>query len=119
MQGKSGIILCGGVFFTLLVEASKERISKRDGRKGKKGDVKDEYIIPIKVGREEALKGCPIEVSTALIQQRKMPKVPKISLEDDVVIYRPFYIVECLNEDNENFHILFDAVTGDFSLLDS
>lgn len=82
-------------------------------------NVKDEYIIPIKVGREEALKGCPIEVSTVLIQQRKMPKVPKISLEDDVVIYRPFYIVECLNEDNENFHILFDAVTGDFSLLDS
>lgn len=45
MQGKSGIVLCGGVFFTMLVEASKERISKRDGRKGKKGDVKDEYIM--------------------------------------------------------------------------
>lgn len=82
-------------------------------------DVKDEYIVPQKVTREEALEGCPIEVSTALIQARKMPKIPKIQLEDDVVIYKPFYIVECLNEDDENFHILFDAVTGDFSLLNA
>lgn len=82
-------------------------------------NVKDEYIIPIKVEREEALEGCPIEVSTALIQARKMPKVPKITLDDDVVIYKPFYMVECLNDDDEYFHILFDAVTGDFSLLDS
>ena len=57
-------------------------------------EVKDEYVVSQKITREEALEGCPIEVSTALIQARKMPKIPTIQLEDDVVIYKPFYIVE-------------------------
>ncbi len=37
--------LCGGVFFTLLVEASRERVSPTKGYKGIKGDVRDEYIM--------------------------------------------------------------------------
>lgn len=82
-------------------------------------DVDEDLVMPIKVDREEVLQKCPIEVSTELIRMRKMPKIPMITLADDEVIYKPFYIVECLNESDEHFHILFDAVTGDFSLLNS
>ena len=31
----------------------------------------------------------------------------------------PFFIVECLNDDKEVFHILFDTVTGEYSLLNA
>ena len=37
--------LCGGVFFTLLVEASKERISPSKAIKGMRGNTKDHLIM--------------------------------------------------------------------------
>ncbi|MBO5597628.1 MAG: hypothetical protein J5943_03365 [Oribacterium sp.] len=45
MADQTAPYLCGGVFFTLLVEASRERVSPTKGYKGIKGDVRDEYIM--------------------------------------------------------------------------
>jgi len=82
-------------------------------------EVEEQYMMPLKADRDQAIKDCPIEVSSFLMSSKKMPRIPDIIYRDEELIYRPFYIVECKNEDGENFHILFDTVTGDFSLLNA
>jgi len=75
--------------------------------------------MPIKIDGQKKKKDCPIEVSTELMSRKRVPKIPDITEKADQLVYRPFFIVECKNEQKEDFHILFDAVSGDFSLLDA
>ena len=42
---------------------------------------------------------------------------PEINYLQSDLIYKPFYVVQCINEENEVFHVLFDAVSGGFVML--
>ena len=75
--------------------------------------------MPVRQDRRKTIKEGPRTVYGEIMRKKKVLRTPDIEYVDDEVVYKPFYIVECKNEDGENFHILFDAVTGDFSLLNA
>ncbi len=77
------------------------------------------HVMPIKISREESLKGNEIEIGGLVMGRKKVLKIPDILYQSDKVIYKPFFIVECINNQGEVFHILFDTVLGEFSLLDA
>ena len=82
-------------------------------------NVEEETIMPHKMDRRQLIKDGPRTVYGEIMLKKKVIKTPDIEYIDDEYVYKPFYIVECKNEDDETFHILFDAVTGDFSLLNA
>ena len=76
--------------------------------------------------REVLKKVSPTYRATTLTQKKLLDEIraEKKDINNaanriENIYWLSFYIVECLNEDDENFHILFDAVTGDFSLLNA
>ncbi len=82
-------------------------------------EVEEETVMPVRQDRRKTIKEGPRTVYGEIMRKKKVLRTPDIEYVDDEVVYKPFYIVECKNEDGENFHILFDAVTGDFSLLNA
>lgn len=82
-------------------------------------NVEEETIMPHKQDRRKLIKEGPRTVYGEIMRKKKVLKTPDIEYIDDEYVYKPFYIVECKNEDDETFHILFDSVTGDFSLLNA
>ena len=82
-------------------------------------EVDDQTVMPMKQDRRKLIKDGPRTVYGEIMLKKKVVKTPDIEYIDDEYVYKPFYIVECKNEDGETFHILFDAVTGDFSLLNA
>ncbi|MBQ6401276.1 MAG: hypothetical protein IJI20_03210 [Firmicutes bacterium] len=82
-------------------------------------EVEEETVMPVKMDRRKAIKEGPRTVYGEIMRKKKVLRTPDIEYIDDEVVYKPFYIVECTNEEGETFHILFDAVTGDFSLLNA
>lgn len=82
-------------------------------------NVEEETVMPHKQDRRKLIREGPRTVYGEIMRKKKVIKTPDIEYIDDEHVYKPFYIVECKNEDGETFHILFDAVTGDFSLLNA
>ena len=82
-------------------------------------DVEESLLIPVKMDTMQVIKDAPRTVYGEIQKAKRVLNVPDIEYESDELVYKPFYIVECLNDDKEVFHILFDAVTGDFSLLNA
>jgi ACT domain-containing protein len=76
-------------------------------------------VIDIKVCEEDALKKASLFTSKVVMQKMKVLNVPTIQPELTEIFYKPFYIVQCRNRRNEDLFILFDAVSAQFSLLDS
>lgn len=73
----------------------------------------------MKYDKERAVSEGSRTVYGEIQTKKKVLNIPDIEYIYDELIYKPFYIVECLNDDKEIFHILFDAVNGDFSLLNA
>ena len=82
-------------------------------------EVEESLLIPVKMDTMQVIKDAPRTVYGEIQKAKRVLNVPDIEYESDELVYKPFYIVECLNDDKEVFHILFDAVTGDFSLLNA
>ncbi len=82
-------------------------------------DADAKLMMPLKIQRESALKNAPLTIGTTIMGRKKVIKIPDIIHQDDEIVYKPFYVVECRNSDKEVFHILFDSVLGDFSLLNA
>jgi hypothetical protein len=82
-------------------------------------EVEDACVMPVKLEREEAIANAPLEICAAVMAKKRFPRIPDIIAEDDELFYKPFYVTECTNDDGEFFHMLFDAVMGDFSLLNA
>ena len=82
-------------------------------------DAKEDMLIPIKMDKAKVIKDAPRTVYGEIQKQKRVLNIPDIEYASDELVYKPFFIVECLNDDKEVFHILFDAVTGDFSLLNA
>ncbi len=82
-------------------------------------DVEENTVIPVKMDKMQVIKDAPKTVYSEIQKAKRVLNIPDIEYESDELVYKPFFIVECLNDDKEVFHILFDAVTGDFSLLNA
>ncbi|MGX8774182.1 MAG: hypothetical protein ACSW8G_03905 [Bacillota bacterium] len=82
-------------------------------------EVEDSTVIPVKMDKMQVIKDAPRTVYGEIQKAKRVLNTPDIEYESDELVYKPFFIVECLNDDKEVFHILFDAVTGDFSLLNA
>ena len=82
-------------------------------------DVEDSMIIPKKIDKYVAIRKGPSHICGEIMSRKKVIRIPDIDYLYDETIYKPFYVVECKNDEGEIFHILFDAVTGDFSLLNA
>lgn len=81
--------------------------------------VDESSLISVKYDKERAIKEGPRTVYGEIQAKKKVLNIPDIEYLYDELIYKPFYIVECKNDEQEVFHILFDAVNGDFSLLNA
>jgi hypothetical protein len=79
----------------------------------------DDTVMPVTIERETAIAEAPREICGEIMAQKRVLKIPEIIAESDEMFYKPFYITECANDDGEIFHILFDAVLGDLSLLNA
>lgn len=82
-------------------------------------EVDESSLIPVRHDKAKAIEEGPRTVYGEIQSKKKVLNIPDIEYLYDELIYKPFYIVECLNDDKETFHILFDAVKGDFSLLNA
>lgn len=82
-------------------------------------EVDESSLVPVKYDKERAVSEGSRTVYGEIQTKKKVLNIPDIEYIYDELIYKPFYIVECLNDDKEIFHILFDAVNGDFSLLNA
>jgi hypothetical protein len=82
-------------------------------------EMEDDHVMPVKVDRKEAIDGAPIEISGEIMAKKRLMKIPDIIYKSDELFYKPFYIVECKNDEDQCFHMLFDAVLGEFSLLNA
>jgi hypothetical protein len=84
-----------------------------------KTQIEDHLIMPKKIDKDEAIKRAPVEICSEIMARKRFPRIPDIIADKDETFYKPFYVVECTNDEGEYFHMLFDAVLGDFSLLDA
>ena len=82
-------------------------------------DVEEGMLIPVKIDKMRAIKDAPRTIYGEIQKAKRVLNIPDIEYVSDELVYKPFFIVECLNDDKETFHILFDAVTGEFSLLNA
>ncbi len=82
-------------------------------------EVEESMLIPVKIDKTKAIHDAPRTVYGEIQKQKRVLNIPDINYIYDELVYKPFFIVECLNDDKETFHILFDAVTGEFSLLNA
>ena len=82
-------------------------------------DVEESMLVPVKMDKIKVIADAPRTVYGEIQKQRRVLNIPDIEYISDELVYKPFFIVECLNDDKEVFHILFDAVTGEFSLLNA
>ena len=82
-------------------------------------DVDESMLIPVKINKIKAIHDAPRTVYGEIQKAKRVLNIPDIEYVSDELVYKPFFIVECLNDDKEVFHILFDTVTGEYSLLNA
>ncbi|MDO4869948.1 MAG: hypothetical protein Q4A65_06695 [Bacillota bacterium] len=82
-------------------------------------NAEDNTVMPSRINVEDAIKNAPRTIYGEIQKAKKVLKIPDIDYVSHESIYKPFFIVECLNDDKEVFHILFDTVTGEYSLLNA
>ena len=82
-------------------------------------DVDESMLIPVKIDKIKAIHDAPRTVYGEIQKAKRDLNIPDIEYVNDELVYKPFFIVECLNDDKEVFHILFDTVTGEYSLLNA
>ena len=82
-------------------------------------DADDNTVMPTKLTVEDAIADAPRTIYGEIQKAKRILKIPDINYVRHDSVYKPFFIVECLNDDKEVFHILFDTVTGEYSLLNA
>lgn len=80
-------------------------------------EVDDTLVMPLKVDRQELIDKAPSYIFGEILREKRMWHNPEINYLQSDLIYKPFYVVQCINEENEVFHVLFDAVSGGFVML--
>lgn len=81
--------------------------------------VEEKYIMPVKIDKAAAMKDIPLDIGGEVMRRKKVLKIPDIILDKEEVVYKPFYIVECENKEEEHFHILFDPLNAHYSLINA
>ena len=82
-------------------------------------DAEESMLIPVKMDKQKVIADAPRTVYGEIQKAKRVLNIPDIDYVNDELVYKPFFIVECLNDDKEVFHILFDTVTGEYSLLNA
>ena len=80
-------------------------------------DVDETLIMPIKKDPQELIDNAGSYIYGEIMREKRMWHNPDIVYVQSDVIYKPFYVVQCKNEQNQTFHVLFDAVSGGFVML--
>jgi hypothetical protein len=82
-------------------------------------NAEESMLIPVKMDKQKVIADAPRTVYGEIQKAKRVLNIPDIDYVNDELVYKPFFIVECLNDDKEVFHILFDTVTGEYSLLNA
>ncbi len=82
-------------------------------------EADESILIPVKMDKKKVIADAPRTIYGEIQKAKRVLNIPDIEYVSDELIYKPFFIVECLNDDKEVFHILFDTVTGEYSLLNA
>ncbi|WZL72357.1 hypothetical protein QBE52_14850 [Clostridiaceae bacterium 35-E11] len=108
----------GHVVCTVDMVTGRESLAKSHGNL-EDIEVEDCFVMPSKISEEDARKRAALFIGMVVMQKVKVLKIPTVTNIEDEIIYRPFYIVHCKNDTQEDFFLMFDAVTGQFTPLDT
>lgn len=80
-------------------------------------EVDDKLVMPIKMDEKAIIDKAPSYIFGEILREKRMWHSPEIKYLQSELIYKPFYVVQCINEEDVVFHVLFDAITGGFVML--
>lgn len=79
--------------------------------------VEEESLIPGRTNSESAIKTAETYLLHSAIHKMKSLLLPSAVLRDKIELYKPFLIVKCTDRRRRSFHVLLDAVTGTYEIL--
>ena len=79
--------------------------------------VDEEALIPFSVGKEKALETARTYLLHSSIHKMKTLLLPESRVQEERELYKPFWIVKCTDRDRLSFHVLVDALTGKYEIL--
>jgi|GEM_PF-2686327 len=95
------------------VEAFTEKITEKQKSRI---DAAEHEVLNISLSIDEARKRAISYITHIILQRVKILQVPEIIVLKEELLYKPFWLIECCH-DNENFHLLMDAVNGYYHLV--
>ncbi|MBN2048911.1 MAG: hypothetical protein JW760_00590 [Spirochaetales bacterium] len=79
--------------------------------------TEEESLIRAKTSVEDARKTAETYLLHSAIHKMKTLLLPSAVVQEEQVIYKPFWIVRCSDRRRRTFHILVDGITGKHEIL--
>ncbi len=79
--------------------------------------VDEEIIIPRKIDVETAGETAKTYLLHSAVHKMKTLLLPEARIRERREIYKPFWIVKCVNRNRESFRVLVDGLTGKYEIL--
>ncbi len=79
--------------------------------------VESESLIPIGVEQETAIKTAETYLLHSAVHKMKTLLLPQAEVQKQETLYKPFWIVKCMDRKRRSFRVLVDGVTGKYEIL--
>jgi hypothetical protein len=79
--------------------------------------VESESLISTEVELETALKTAETYLLHSAIHKMKTLLLPQAEVQKQTTLYKPFWIVKCMDRKRRSFRVLVDGVTGKYEIL--
>lgn len=80
--------------------------------------VEDNKVLNMIINCDNAKKKALTYIRHVVIQKIKLLKIPKITPSIEEILYKPYWIIQCSNNDSI-FHLLMDSISGQYHLLET
>lgn len=80
-------------------------------------EVLKDSVLEHDYSAEQAINTAKTYLTHSSIHNTKVLFAPDYEIIKESLVYKPFWIVKCMNRDRHNFKVIVDAVTGKFQLL--
>ena len=78
--------------------------------------IKDN-VLEYDYGPESALETAKTYFTHSFIHNTRLLTTPEYEILEQMLVYKPFWIVKCSNHDKYSYKVIVDAATGKFQLL--
>lgn len=80
--------------------------------------VEDYEVLNMVMNYDNAKNKALTYIRHIVIQKIKLLKIPKITPCIEEILYKPYWIIKCSNNDSI-FHLLMDSISGQYHLLEA